>query len=174
MYITLKVGVSKYSAETHWEEAIHHAEIALSDARKSTGTVMRMYDESLKQNLQKEMDLLTHLLEDLQQRKLQVYLQPQVDLRTGEIVSFEALARWHSELLDFVSPAEFIRVAENAGKIHKLDMYILHLVLEWQSERKRKGLPMYPVSVNISADHFYYPTFVEDFTKKGRSFQRRA
>lgn len=166
MYITLKVGVSKYSAETHWEEAIHHAEIALSDARKSTGTVMRMYDESLKQNLQKEMDLLTHLLEDLQQRKLQVYLQPQVDLRTGEIVSFEALARWHSELLGFVSPAEFIRVAENAGKIHQLDMYILHLVLEWQSERKRKGLPMYPVSVNISADHFYYPKFVEDFTKK--------
>lgn len=166
IYVTLKVGVSKYTPETHWQEAIHHAEIALSDARKSMGTITRVYDESLKRNLQKEMDLLTHLLEDLQRRKLQVYLQPQVDLRTGEIVSFEALARWNSELLGFVSPVEFIRVAENAGKIHKIDTYILRLVLEWQSERKRKGLPMYPVSVNISADHFYYPTFVEDFTKK--------
>lgn len=166
VYVTLKVGVSKYTAETHWQEAIHHAEIALSDARKTTGTITRVYDESLKRNLQKEMDLLTHLLEDLQQRKLQVYLQPQVDLRTGEIVSFEALARWNSELLGFISPVEFIRVAENAGKIHKIDTYILSLVLEWQSERKKKGLPMYPVSVNISADHFYYPTFVEDFTKK--------
>lgn len=166
IYVTLKIGISTYSRDLHWQEAIHHAEIALSESRKYVGTVTRVYNESLKRNLQKEMDLLTHLMEDLQQRKLQVYLQPQVDLRTGIIVSFEALARWNSELLGFVSPEEFIRVAERAGKIHKIDMYVLRLVLEWQNERQRQKLPLYAVSINISADHFYYPTFVEDFTNK--------
>lgn len=166
IYVTLKIGISTYSRDIHWQEAIHHAEIALSESRKYVGTVTRVYNESLKRNLQKEMDLLTHLMEDLQQRKLQVYLQPQVDLRTGIIVSFEALARWNSELLGFVSPEEFIRVAERAGKIHKIDMYVLRLALEWQNERQRQKLPLYAVSINISADHFYYPTFVEDFTNK--------
>ena len=92
-------------------------------------------------------------------------LQPKVDMQTGEIVGFEALARWESAEIGFVSPAVFIPVGEKTGNIHKVDRAILKSVLAWQRDRKKKGKRLFPVSVNISANHFYYPGFVRNIEK---------
>src|SRR5690606_23776267 len=45
------------------------------------------------------------------------------------------------------------------------------MVLNWQQERKKKGLPLYPVSVNISPIHFYHDSFVEDFLSLVNKYQ---
>lgn len=88
-------------------------------------------------------------------------LQPKVNLMTGEIESFEALARWNSADLGFVSPTLFIPVAENTGNIYKVDLEIFKKVLQWQKQRHDAGLKLYQVSINISPSHFYNPAFVE-------------
>lgn len=82
-------------------------------------------------------------------------LQPKVNIETGEIESFEALARWISADMGFVSPALFIPVAENTGNIYKIDLAIFQKVLQWQKERATRGLKQYQVSVNVSPSHFY-------------------
>ena len=100
------------------------------------------------------MTVLNHLSEAIKNKEITVHLQPKVDLRNGEIQSIEALARWISPKLGFVSPAVFIPVAESAGKVREIDVLILETVLTWLSERQRLGKKLVKIAVNISPDHF--------------------
>src|SRR5690606_35245922 len=84
-----------------------------------------------------------------------------------------ALARWYSPVLGTISPAEFIPIAEQTGKISQLDNVILKKVLRFQNERKTKGLKIVPISVNISPVHFYRESFVEDFISYVNKYEIR-
>ncbi|WP_042472093.1 sensor domain-containing protein [Bacillus ndiopicus] len=161
VYITLKIGTSNYGKTILSAEAVKHADTALSVALKSAGTTMKVYDESQVQTLQLEMDVLSSFSYALKNKEFVPVLQPKMNIQTGQIEGFEALARWFSESLGFVSPAIFIPVAENTGNIHKVDRVILRKILTWQKERQDAGKKMYQIAVNISPSHFYDPSFVE-------------
>ncbi|MEG0438550.1 MAG: EAL domain-containing protein [Solibacillus sp.] len=162
VYITLKVGTSKICQETPINRAIRQADTALSIALKSVGTVIKKFDAEQVESVANEMNVLANIAKGLMKDEFMPMLQPKVDIKTGEINSFEALARWISPELGFVSPALFIPVAENTGNISKIDRAIFKKVLQWQKHRKETNLPMYQVSVNISPNHFYHPAFVEN------------
>ncbi|ATP42464.1 PAS domain S-box protein [Solibacillus sp. R5-41] len=162
VFVTLKVGTSKFCQETSIHQAIRQADTALSNALKSVGTVIKKFEVEQVETVAKEMNVLANIAMGLRKNEFVPMLQPKVDIQTGEIDSFEALARWISPKLGFVSPALFIPVAENTGNITKIDRAIFKKVLEWQKRRKDADLTMYQVSVNISPSHFYHPTFVEN------------
>ena len=107
--------------------------------------------------------------------QLDVYLQPKVDLIDGEIIGFEAFARWLSPILGQVPPNLFIPVAENTGKIIELEISILTKVMEWQQKIESWVRSCYQVAVNISVNHFFHPTFIrklKELVAKIRSFTR--
>lgn len=161
VFLTLKIGTSSFSSNITFTEAIRQADTALSSALKITGTVIKKFEQSLVESVQQEMNVLAHFSRALKNSEFFPMLQPKVHLQTGEIESFEALARWVSPDLGFVSPALFIPVAENTGNIYKVDVEIFKKVLQWQKDRLNAGLPLYQVSVNISPSHFYNAAFVE-------------
>ena len=109
----------------------------------------------------KEMKIFNELSKALIAKEIDVYLQPKVDLKDGEIIGFEALARWFSPVLGQVPPNLFIPAAENMGKIIDLEIIVLSKVMEWQRKRQQSGEKMYQVAVNISVHHFFDSTFVE-------------
>ncbi|MFJ7668498.1 EAL domain-containing protein [Lysinibacillus sp. NPDC097195] len=162
LYITLKTGVSYFDHNIKIADAIRFADNALSFAANKPGTHMEIFTKERNDLLEQQMTVLSHLSQALKNKEITVNLQPKVDLRTGEIQSIEALARWQSPILGFVSPAMFIPVAENAGKVREIDIQILEIVLAWLAERQRLGKKLVKVAVNISPDHFYYPHFVKD------------
>lgn len=163
--ITLKLGVAIFKGEVTGSNAIQHADTALFSASKLPGTVLHLYEESQRHSIEKELEVLTLFASALKNKEFFPMLQPKVDIQTREVVGFEALARWESAEIGFISPAIFIPVGEKTGNIHKIDRAILKSVLEWQRERKKHGKRLFPVSVNISANHFYYPNFVENIEK---------
>ena len=163
MFIDFNIGVSYFCNHVALEESIRRADIALTSSRKKHGTVVTFFEEETNNIMQKEMDTLNQLIYGLKNNEFTAFLQPKVNLLTEEIVGFEALARWNSPVLGFVSPAAFIPIAESSGKIREVDNAILKQVLEWQHKRKVKGLKLFPVSVNISPVHFYHESFVDDF-----------
>lgn len=162
MYITLKTGISSFDKDIKIADAIRFADNALSYAANKPGTHMEIFTKERNDLLEQQMTVLNHLSQAIKNKEISVNLQPKVDLRTGEIQSIEALARWHSPVLGFVSPAMFIPVAENAGKVREIDIQILEIVLAWLAERQQLGKKLVKVAVNISPDHFYYPHFVRD------------
>ncbi len=163
MFINLNIGVAHFCHSVAMEESIRQADIALTSSRKKHGTFVTFFEEETNKLMQQEMDTLNHLILGLKNNEFTAFLQPKVNLKTGEIEGFEALARWNSPFLGFVSPANFIPIAELSGKIREIDNAILRQVLEWQQQRKDKGLKLVPISVNVSPVHFYHESFVDDF-----------
>lgn len=104
--------------------------------------------------------MINYLKRALQEKQLTSYFQPKFELRRGRITSMEALARWVSPELGFVSPGEFIPIAENAGLIREIELQIIEQVLQWQQQRQYEGKRIVPIAINISPDHFYHPFFI--------------
>lgn len=163
VYITLKAGKAYIDGPAPDKcNAISRAATALSFSMKENGVTLKTFNPSLQATVTHEMDVLNHLNAAIKRREFIPMLQPKVDIRTGKIIGFEALSRWVSEDLGFVSPATFIPVAEKVGNIHKIDRQTFKYVLNWIKKRQKEGKDIFPVAVNISASHFYYPTFARD------------
>lgn len=171
VYITLKTGISPINKEIKIADAIRFADSALSFACKKPGTHTEIFTKERNDKLEQQMTVLNHLSHALKNKEISVYLQPKVDLETGEIQSIEALARWISPALGFVSPEVFISVAESAGKVREIDLQILEHILQWLAERKCLGKKIVKVAVNISPDHFYHPEFVKSIVALLRKYE---
>lgn len=121
--------------------------------------------KQMNQQLEKGTPILKHLTEAIKNKEITVYFQPKVELYKERICSMEALARWISPDLGFVSPAEFIPVAESAGLVDEIDFLVIEQVFNWQQQRQFEGKRIVPIAVNISPDHFYHPLFVTQLRK---------
>jgi EAL domain-containing protein (putative c-di-GMP-specific phosphodiesterase class I)/GGDEF domain-containing protein len=111
----------------------------------------------------RERRLSSLLIDAVARREISVVFQPVVDLDSGHIIEFEALARWTSSELGQVSPAAFIEAAEDAGLIHDLGQIVLAGSLDIvRAERLAGRWGTRRVSVNLSAVQLSHP----DLTKR--------
>lgn len=99
-----------------------------------------------------------------QQRELCMYWQPKVCLHTGRTTGMEALLRWQHPVRGWVSPGEFLPLAEKLGLMTALTRRVLTLVTEQLAIWQGKGLTLLPVSVNVSAADLASPGFAEYVT----------
>lgn len=104
---------------------------------------------------EKWIDKITeHQKDAIEKEEFQVYYQPKYDPRTNELKGAEALIRWESKDLGFVSPGDFIPIFENSGFITEIDHYMVSHVAKDQTKWLSEGKLCVPVSVNISRAHF--------------------
>ncbi|WP_345466033.1 EAL domain-containing protein [Deinococcus carri] len=140
-------------------ELYQHADLALHEAKRNGPGHWCAYTPSLGLTQLRRVLIERQLRSALQEGRLDVYYQPIVNLVRQEWSSFEALARWQDPDLGWVSPAEFIRVAEEAGLISDLGTVILRRALRqsvaWTAQW---GRPV-TVSVNVSATQLMRPEF---------------
>lgn len=139
-------------------------------------SVERMYDraflavESLKGNLNKEIayyqeeilkerihetTTLDELDRAIENDEFVIYLQPQVLIEDGSVISAEALIRWKKSGQGIVKPGEFISIFENNGMIDRLDYHVWELACRQLAEWKEQGHAERSISVNISVKDFY-------------------
>ncbi|HET8902401.1 MAG TPA: EAL domain-containing protein [Saccharospirillum sp.] len=148
-----RAGICLYPQDTRKiTELIQWSEAAMMEA--STDINIGFYNPENHARLTRTMDIEQALRSTLQNGQLEVYLQPKVALRTGKRIGFEALVRWPRGDNSFVSPAEFIPIAEAIGLGKELDRFMINQVVHHQAQRHREGKPVLPIAVNITADHF--------------------
>jgi PAS domain S-box-containing protein/diguanylate cyclase (GGDEF)-like protein len=163
MYVTLKIGVTPFQGnKIDCDELIRYADTAISEAKKRAGSALSFFTIDQDEKAKRKLSIINHLSHALQKNEFDVHIQPKVDLNSGEIFSFEALARWYSPELGQVPPDVFIPAAENCGKIRAIEQIILTKVLTWLQKRNQRGKKLLPVAINISNDHFFHPYFVAD------------
>lgn len=95
-------------------------------------------------------DLGPALSRALDRAELEVRYQPQVDVRTGAIVGLEVLARWNHPRLGWIPPAEFIRVAEETGRIGDLGEWVLRIACLQGRDWLDAGIRLPRIAVNLS------------------------
>ena len=93
---------------------------------------------------------LTEFQYALSNERITYYLQPQVNMETGEIIGAEALTRWIDKDGSLIPPASFIPALEESGFVVTLDKYIWQGVASWLRGRIDRGLRVVPISLNVS------------------------
>lgn len=149
VYIAAAAGVYEITAKNRDPRNIMNGlSIAISYARQHKLPYAFLTDKMLEETV--DVQRMEQMLpEALEKREFQVYYQPKVDIRTGQIVGTEALARWIRNG-EVIQPFRFIPTMERNGFIIHLDLYILKRVCEAINGWIEKGYKLVPISVNIS------------------------
>lgn len=147
-----------------------HAIMAVHTLKGGFNLEIAYYDEMLKASVLKEQQLTSDLDKAIENREIQIYLQPQI---TGEgtMVGAEALVRWLHPTQGMVMPGEFIEIFEQNGLIVKLDQYIWRLACEHLKRWKENGWGDKYISVNISPTDFYFIDIFDTFMKLMDEYQ---
>lgn len=162
-YVTASIGISLYPHDGD-DPAIlmKNADTALHRAKQQGGNGIVFYSDEMNKETIKRVELERRLRKALENEELFLAYQPIIHTGTQEIASCEALIRWEHPDLGIVSPAEFIPVAEETGLIHPIGKWVLKAACRQLKKWQNEGLPLFSVSVNVSAYQFQNRRFVEE------------
>lgn len=154
-YITASLGISQFPADgLEEEELIKRAEMSMYFMKENSNNDAQFYNEHIKGSMDRKISIEKNLRQALETEGLYLVYQPKVNSKTKQIYGVEALTRWHSKELGFVSPGEFIPVAEETGLVYQLDSWVLENACKQAKEWQKKGYPPITIAVNISVAHF--------------------
>ncbi len=149
--IDCAIGVALMQSEQEPEELFRNAQFAVKQA-KHVGRP-QVYEPKEASLARRRFSIETELRRALDKDQLKLFYQPLINLKTGEVSGFEALARWDHEDRGEITPSEFIPVAEESGLILHLGRWAMdkatRTLAGWDSAAGEK-LPLY-VGVNLSA-----------------------
>jgi diguanylate cyclase (GGDEF)-like protein len=145
------IGLALMSAGQDAEELFRNAQFAVKQA-KQVGKP-QVYEARQASEARRRFSIETELRRALDKDQLKLFYQPLIDLKSGEVAGFEALARWNHEDRGEISPTEFIPVAEESGLILQLGRWAMHKAAETLAGWDRSAGETLPlnVSVNLSA-----------------------
>ncbi len=127
------------------------------------------YNEGLAQQEKREKMIVADMQTALSEEQFEVYIQPKVDMNTKKIIGSEALTRWKHPVKGMISPGEFVPVFEKNGFVVELDEYIIKQTCKLIRKWIDNGIPVYPVSVNLSRTNLYNPqlvTHIEEYIEE--------
>jgi diguanylate cyclase (GGDEF)-like protein len=126
LVVQATVGVAIWPADGETVEALlSSADAAMHHAKAQGRGALQFYDASMNEVAQRRLSVELRLRQALEREDLELHLQPKLELSTGRIVGFEALARWHDPELGTVSPSDFVPIAEQTGLIAPLGRWVL-------------------------------------------------
>lgn len=138
-----------------------YATMALQTIKGKFYAKYAFFDESMRQQMLLEKQIENDILDALTSGQLQAYIQPKVNISSGEIIGGEALIRWVHPQNGLIPPGKFLPVVEKNGLIIDVDYCIWTQVFAWLSKRLKANQKTVPISVNISRMHFFDNTFRE-------------
>ncbi len=163
IFTDLNIGIAPFDSEHNKpEEILRDADIAMHYAKEKCCGVA-VFTKELRAIYLEKIKLEADLRFAVEREEFSMYYQPIVSLKDGELIGFEALLRWHHPKRGFISPTQFIPIAEESGLIIPITKWILcettSQLAEWQ---KLSSCANLLVSVNISGKHLADRSLVDD------------
>ena len=149
LFVSGSVGIAMSDSASSAEDLVTCADIAMYQAKRHPGTDIVTYDEELRAEIESSVQLEAEFRTALEVGEVESHFQPLVDLVTGHVKGFEALARWNRHDGSSVSPAEFIPMAEQTGLIEDVWLVTLANACEALSVWRRSS-PQITASLNLS------------------------
>ncbi len=166
LFVTASMGVAVYPhAGVDGRTLLQHADIALYRAKEQGRNTLRFFSPAMNSRAVERLSLESSLRQALQRREFLLHYQPQVDLKSGEIIGFEALIRWHRPEIGMISPAEFIPLAEETGLILPIGEWVLRTACAQNKAWQEAGFPPMRIAVNLSARQFHRENLVDTVTR---------
>jgi diguanylate cyclase (GGDEF)-like protein len=162
VFLTASIGVAIFpndgdSADT----LLKHTGVAMNQAKRQGRNTYEFYSPKMNARALERLKLENELRRALDRDELLPFYQPKVDVGSGRIVGAEVLLRWNHPQRGFVSPVEFIPLAEENGMIVEFGEWILWAACRQNKAWQAAGLPGVRLAVNVSARQFRDGSFLE-------------
>jgi diguanylate cyclase (GGDEF)-like protein/PAS domain S-box-containing protein len=149
MTMTASLGIAIADGQSTPESLLRDSDTAMYRAKERNRGGVELFDETLRAKARRWLLTASALRQAVERRELTLYYQPVIDVSSGAMVSAEALLRWKHPQRGFVSPEEFIPLAEETGLIVPIGAWVLEeacrQLKEWQRTAPAMGL-----AVNLS------------------------
>ena len=154
-FISVSVGISVFPRDgREGETLLKNANTAMHQAKDQGRDRVMFYSPELNALALRHLALQGDLRQALVNQELELYYQPQVNLKKGSVTGVEALLRWRHPELGLISPAEFIPLAEESGLIVPIGEWVLRTACAQAKAWQEAGWPTLTVGVNLSARQF--------------------
>lgn len=151
LFMTPSIGISMFPNDaTTSEELIKYADTAMYRAKDLGGNGFQFFASDMSDPVRWSLTIENGLRRAIEQKTITLEYQPQFDLRSGDIIGLEALARWQHHGLEETPPDIFIKVAEETGLIHRMGDQIMEMACRQAARWQQEGFEGLKVSVNIS------------------------
>ncbi len=165
VHISGSIGITIYPDDGDNVDSLQmNADNAMYSAKESGRNRYHYFTPQLQAKAERNLMLINYLQQALKRDEFDVYYQPVIDQVSHQIVSAEALIRWQQPQLGFVSPAEFIPLAENSGLIRIIGDWVVLRVAENMQRWQQLGLKPIHISINKSAHQFSKDSCDEDWS----------
>ncbi|MFD2672597.1 bifunctional diguanylate cyclase/phosphodiesterase, partial [Marinicrinis sediminis] len=161
IYMTPSIGIAISEKGSNAERLFMQADRAMYEAKSQGGNTFQVYQPTMEHNALEKIKLANEMRKALENEEFELHYQPQMDSSTGMICGMEALIRWNHPQRGFVSPGQFIPVAEETGLIIPISHWVLGEACKQNKRWQDKQYLKVPVSVNIPANLFRQGDFIE-------------
>jgi len=152
LYVSASIGIALYPHDgSNMDTLIKHADVAMYHVKGQGKNGYQFYSNEMNVPYMEKLSLDTGIHRALDKNEFSMVYQPQVNLRTGEIVGVEALLRWEHPEHGAISPSEFIPFAEESGLIIDIGYWVIKTACAELNRWRTAGLPEIRMSINISA-----------------------
>ncbi len=157
---TASIGITLFNESRMIEELMKQADIAMYQAKQDGRNTLRFFDKQMQEKVAARVELEAELRKAIERMQFQLHYQIQVDA-SNRPIGAEALIRWLHPAMGFVSPAEFIPLAEETGMIRPIGEWVIETacarIKAWEGTHQARDLTL---AVNVSARQFRQPGFV--------------
>jgi len=162
MYITASIGVAIYPKDgIDTNTVLKNADSAMYKAKELGKNRFARFDEEMYLKLERKTSIDRILRSAIENNELSIHYQPQYDAQNNEIFGFEALLRLNNKKLGFISPVEFIPIAEETGYISQIDRWVLKEACTQSVRWVQAGYKFKSMSINVSTLDMHQIDFLE-------------
>ncbi|HUL91661.1 MAG TPA: EAL domain-containing protein [Burkholderiales bacterium] len=159
-YVSASIGITLFPADgDHPEALVMNADTAMYRAKEQGRNTYQYFTREMNERALARVHMEAALRRAIEHKEFLLHYQPKVDLTTRTICGFEALLRWQHRERGLVLPGEFVSILEDAGLIVQVGEWVLQEVCSQIRSWQREGLPVKPITVNLSARQFQQKDF---------------
>mgnify|MGYP001594374507 FL=1 len=160
LHITTSIGISIFPYDGNDAETlIKHADISMYRAKELGRNKAVYYTAEMNAGSRKQLAMETNLRKAVEKNQLRLFYQPKIDITHNAIVGFEALLRWEHPTMGYISPLDFIPVAEDSGLIVPIGEWVLNTAFRQLRSWHDAGHSGLTMAVNLSSAQLSRPGF---------------
>ncbi len=162
VHIGASIGVARFPMDGQESDVlIKNADAAMYAAKESGRNTSRFFSKSLGEKVVNYLNMKTQIAQGLQNKEFCLFLQPEIDLLSGNILSIEALVRWQHPRRGLVEPDDFIPIAEESGLIIELGEFVMCEAIRFVRCLSDLGWNKLRIAVNVSGRQMALPGFTQ-------------
>ena len=156
--VTPSIGIALFPDDGEDFESLYRcADTAMYRAKGEGRNRFAFFTPEMQSTSMRRLQLENALRKAIDRQELQLHFQPQVDMTNNRLLGAEVLLRWQHPEWGFVSPGEFIPIAESSGQIIAIGEWVLRQAVQQAQTWRHQGLPELKIAVNLSAVQFRQP-----------------